>query len=169
MKGILFAFCAVVLVYVQSDFAWHPPTVNTSKHLTLLLQSSITYSIRLGFKEIWSTTCFTWGSPSPLSIKQISKLPKPTAPRLPAKRPPFLWCWVFLHKTLKQQGSTQKLAKKKRSVYGLLLLLIHQGIRNAFYILWMILGKDWEGSNHSPLGIKTVSFDYWFTVSLLYT
>lgn len=32
----LFALCVRVLVCVQSEFAWHPPTVNTSKTLNTL-------------------------------------------------------------------------------------------------------------------------------------
>lgn len=63
--------------------------MNTSKHLSQ--QSCITHSIRLRFKEIWSATCLTWGSPSPLSIKQINKT---TALYHPAKRSPFLWCRI---------------------------------------------------------------------------
>lgn len=70
---------------------------------------------------------------------------------------------------IKKQGKEKKALREEKEVLGLLLLLARRGISDAFYTLWMILSAGWEGRNHSPLGIKTVSFDYWFTASLLYT
>lgn len=68
------ASCLPCIHVFSQSFSRRPRAANTSTRSAVLrLQSSVTPSIGLDFTEIWGATCFTWGSPSPLSLKQINK------------------------------------------------------------------------------------------------